>query len=217
MTTVSERGTMVATVHVVDDDDATRKATARLLTAEGFSVRTYANGDELLADLQPAAPGCIILDVRMPGRSGLDIQTALAQREEQLPIIFATGHAEVPDTVRAIRRGAVDFLTKPIEPSVLLEAVARALAQNADDRAVRARRNELVARYERLTDREREVLAHLISGQLNKQVAADLNITERTIKLHRARILEKLEIDSMAALARFAVDVGIEPSTSLSP
>jgi FixJ family two-component response regulator len=203
--------TMTPTVYVVDDDEGVRKATTRLLTAAGFAVRTYASGDCLLAELEPDTPGCIILDVCMPGLSGLDLQVALGDRDDRLPIIFLTGHAEVPDTVRAIRGGAVDFLTKPIAPGALLEAIDRALAQDVRDRAIRQHQQHLRARYERLTDRERQVFERLIAGQLNKQVAADLNITERTIKLHRARILQKLDVDSMASLARFAVEIGVEP------
>jgi len=204
--------TIESIVHVVDDEQATRKAMARLLTAAGFAMRTYASADEFLAADASKAPGCIILDVQLPGLSGLDLQVALSKLQDPLPIIFLTGHAEIPDSVRAIRRGAVDFLTKPIEGAVLLNAVRRALAQDAVERSVRAHQRALRARYERLTAREREVFAHLISGQLNKQVAADLSISERTIKLHRARIFEKLEIDSMAGLTRFAIDLGIEPA-----
>ena len=203
--------TMTPTVYVVDDDEGIRRATSRLLTAAGFAVSTYSSGDRLLAELPPNTPGCIILDVCMPGLNGLELQVALADREDRPPIIFLTGHAEVPDTVRAIRSGAVDFLTKPIAPAALLEAVERALAQDARDRAIREHQRHLRARYERLTDRERQVFVGLISGQLNKQVAADLHITERTIKLHRARILQKLNVDSMAGLARFAVEIGVEP------
>ena len=202
---------MTPTVYIVDDDEGIRKATTRLLTAAGFAVCAYPSGDRLLAELSPNTPGCIILDVRMPGLSGLELQVALGDREERLPIIFLTGHAEVPDTVRAIRGGAVDFLTKPIDPALLLEAVDRALAQDAHDRTIREHQRHLRARYEKLTDRERQVFERLIGGQLNKQVAADLNITERTIKLHRARILQKLDVDSMAGLARFAVELGIQP------
>jgi FixJ family two-component response regulator len=207
---------MTPTVHVVDDDEAIRKATTRLLTAAGFMVCAYPSGDRLLAELPPDAPGCIILDVCMPGLNGLDLQLALGDREDRLPIIFLTGHAEVPDTVRAIRGGAVDFLTKPIAPAALLEAVERALAQDARDRAAREHQRRLRARYERLTERERQVFERLIGGQLNKQVAADLQITERTIKLHRARILQKLDVDSMASLARFAVELGIQPRQAAS-
>ena len=202
---------MAPTVYIVDDDEGIRKATTRLLTAAGFMVCSYPSGDRLLAELPPNTPGCIILDVRMPGLSGLDLQVALGDREDRLPIIFLTGHAEVPDTVRAIRGGAVDFLTKPIDPKLLLEAVDRALVLDARDRTIREHQRHLRAQYEKLTDRERQVFERLIGGQLNKQVAADLQITERTIKLHRARILQKLNLDSMASLARFAVEIGIQP------
>jgi FixJ family two-component response regulator len=199
-------------VHVVDDDGPTRKATARLLAAAGFEVRTYGSAVDFLSSIEPHGPGCIVLDVQLPDQSGLDVQVALTEREVALPIIFVTGHGKIPDTVHAIKRGAVDFLTKPVHGDILLAAVARALAQDADSRAVHTRQHELRSRYERLTPREREVFLHLISGQLNKQVAADLLITERTIKLHRANILQKLEIGSMAELARVAVDLGIDPA-----
>ena len=198
-------------VHVVDDDDDARKGTARLLAAAGFEARTYASASEFLTGLEPEVPGCLILDVRLPDQSGLDLQVALAKHAVPLPIIFMTGHGEIPDSVRAIQRGAVDFLTKPVDGNVLLAAVGRALAQDAASRVVRDRQRELRRRYDRLTPREREVFLHLIAGQLNKQVAADLQITERTIKLHRANILEKLEVSSMAELARLAADLGIDP------
>ncbi len=198
-------------VHVVDDDDDARKGTARLLAVAGFEARTYASASAFLAALEPEAPGCLILDVRLPDQSGLDLQVALAKHAVPLPIIFMTGHGEIPDSVRAIQRGAVDFLTKPVDGKILLAAVERALAQDAASRVVRDRQRDLRRRYERLTPREREVFLHLIAGQLNKQVAADLQITERTIKLHRANILEKLEVSSMAELARLAADLGIDP------
>jgi FixJ family two-component response regulator len=205
--------TAASIVHVVDDDDDARKGTARLLAAAGFHARTYATASEFLASLEPDAPGCIVLDVRLPDQSGLDLQVALANHAVALPIIFMTGHGEIPDTVQAIQRGAVDFLTKPVDGKVLLDAVTRALAQDAAARIVRERQRDRRQRYERLTPREREVFLHLISGQLNKQVAADLQITERTIKLHRANILQKLEVDSMAELARLAADLGIDPDS----
>jgi FixJ family two-component response regulator len=203
-----------STVHVVDDDEAIRTATARLLTAAGYQVRTYPSAADFLNAIDPDASGCIILDVRLPDQSGLDLQVALADHAVLLPIIFVTGHGQIPDTVRAIQRGAVDFLTKPVDGGVLLAAVSRALAQDTASRATRAQQRNLRSRYERLTPREREVFLHLISGQLNKQVAADLHITERTIKLHRANILQKLEVNSMAELARVAVDLGIDPAGS---
>lgn len=153
----------------------------------------------------------MVLDVRMPGQSGFDIQEALARRGISLPIVFLTGYADIPETVRAIRDGAMDFLTKPVDQRVLVEAVTRALEKGATDRAVRARRQALMAQYERLTPREREVLGHLVKGEINRQVAAQLNITERTVKVHRAQIFQKLQVDSIAALVRFAMEVGLEP------
>jgi len=203
-------------VHVVDDDELTRRGTARLLTAAGLETCTYVSALEFLNAIEPDMSGCIILDVRLPDQNGLDLQVALAERAVTLPIVFVTGHGQIPDTVRAIQRGAVEFLTKPVDADVLLAAVSRALAQDAAARAARARQQLLRTRFERLTEREREVFAHLISGQLNKQVAADLDITERTIKMHRASILQKLEVGSMAEVARLAAELGIDPAKPAS-
>jgi FixJ family two-component response regulator len=203
-------------VHIVDDDEDSRKATARLLEIAGLEARTYAGAREFLVTLEAESPGCIILDVRMPDFNGLDLQAELAQRGVSLPIVFVTAHGEISDTVRAIQRGAVDFLTKPVDGHVLLAAVGRALAHDTAARAERVRQQTLRGRYERLTPREREVFLHLISGQLNKEVAVDLRITERTIKLHRANILEKLEVNSMVELARLAVELGIVPAADRS-
>ena len=200
-------------VHVVDDDEMARKGAARLLTAADYQVRTHASAHDFLSAVDPNAPGCIILDVQMPGLSGLELQVALADRAITLPIVFMTAHGRIPDSVRAIQRGAVDFLVKPVDGDVLLAAVARALAQDAAARVSRARQEDLRSRYERLTPREREVFLHLLRGQLNKQVAADLDITERTIKLHRASILQKLEVGSMAEMARLAAELGIDTTT----
>lgn len=198
-------------VHIVDDDEAVRRATARLLSAAGLTVQTHRNGEEILTAVDRGSAGCIILDLRMPGLTGLELQSVIAEREDPLPIIFLTGHGQIPDSVRAIQRGAVDFLVKPVDQAVLLAAVSRALARDAEDRRARAHRRAIRERYDRLTAREREVFLHLIAGQINKQVAADLSITERTIKLHRARIFEKLEVDSTAELARMAFAIGIDP------
>ncbi len=199
-------------VHVVDDDEPTRTAMARLLGAAGLTARTYASGTELLAAFRDGEPGCVVLDLQMPGVNGLELQVKLAEREDPLPVVFLSGHGQIPDSVRAVQRGAVDFLTKPVDSARLLDAIGRALERDAADRAQRAHQRELRARYARLTPREREVLAHLISGQLNKQAAADLSIAERTIKLHRARIFEKMGTDSMAGLARMAMELGINPT-----
>lgn len=199
-------------IHVVDDDEAMRKATTRLLEAAGHQVATYASARDFLNCAHASMAGCVILDMRLPDQSGLELQAALASRGIPLPVIFMTGYGLIADTVRAMQGGAVDFLTKPVDAQTLMASVSRAFAQDAALRAERDRQGQLRARYERLTPREREVFLHLISGQLNKQVAADLQIAERTIKLHRANILDKLEVDSMAELARLAVDLGIEPA-----
>jgi FixJ family two-component response regulator len=203
----------LSTVHVVDDDELTRKATARLVSAAGYEARSYASALEFLEASGPGMSGCIILDVQLPDLNGLDLQVALAERGVPLPIVFLTGHGEIPDSVQAIRRGAVDFLTKPVDGGILLDAVSRALAQDEAGRAARAHQQALRDRFDRLTPREQQVFRHLIAGQLNKQVAADLDITERTIKMHRASILQKLEVGSMAEVARLAADLGIDPTT----
>jgi FixJ family two-component response regulator len=207
---------MTGTVHVIDDDDDARKGTARLLEAAGLHARTYATATAFLAAVAPDMTGCIILDLQLPDLNGLELQTALADRSVTIPIVFVTGHGQIPDTVRAIQHGAVDFLTKPVDGHVLLAAVQQALAQDAASRDSRAHQLTLRSRYERLTPREREVFLHLIGGQLNKQVAADLRITERTIKMHRASIFQKLEVNSMAEMARLAVELGIAPAPPAS-
>jgi FixJ family two-component response regulator len=198
-------------IHVVDDDPSFRTAVTRLLRAANYQVRSYASASEFL-DADPCAePGCILLDLRMPGASGLDLQQSLARMEERLPIIFLTGHGDIPASVRAMKAGAVDFLTKPIRREALLHAVENALGVNAKGRAARAVLRELQDRYENLTPREREVLAHVVSGKLNKQIAFDLGAAERTIKAHRASIMEKLGVQSVAELARLAQELGIQP------
>jgi FixJ family two-component response regulator len=201
-------GPAAVVVHVIEDDESSRIASSRLLKHAGYVVRVYATGAEFLAQ-PPTEAGCIVLDLRLPGPSGLDLQEQLTTAENPLPILFLTGHGDVPKTVRAMKAGAVDFLTKPVDAPVLLDAVARAIARDAQNRVVRARQHDARARYSRLTPREREVFAHLISGQLNKQVGYDLGISERTTKIHRGRVLEKMAADSIADLVRIAADLGI--------
>jgi FixJ family two-component response regulator len=198
------------TVHVVEDDESSRVATTRVLKTSGYDVRAYSSAAEFLA-APPAGPGCIVLDLQLPGLNGLEAQQALAASPNPLPVVFLSGHGDVPKSVKAMKAGAVDFLAKPVEPEILLEAVSRAVSHDAEARLVRNRQSEVRARYERLTPREREVFAHLISGQLNKQAAFDLGTTEHTIKVHRRRVMEKLEADSLADLVRFASDLGIAP------
>jgi len=198
-----------ATVYVVDDDASFLAAVTRLLRAGGYEVRGYSSAAGFLQSPRPAdSPGCAIVDLQMPDLSGLDLQDALTKMDNALPLIFLTGHGDIPTSVRAIRQGAEDFLTKPVKKQALFDAVRRALARDASERAQRARRRELRTRFDALTPREREVLAHVLRGQLNKQIAGDLGTSERTIKAHRANIMAKLEIQSVAELARLAQEAG---------
>jgi len=198
-------------VHLVEDDAATRRATARLLKAAGYLVLAYADGAEFLA-ARAKGPGCVVLDLQLPGVSGLYVQHRLAESDEALPIVFVSGHADVEASVQAMKCGAVDFLPKTVSGEVLLKAVATAVARDREARTSREHLNALRDRYMRLTPREREVLAHLISGQLNKQIGFDLGISEQTTKIHRHRVLEKMRADSIAALVRMAADLQIAPA-----
>jgi FixJ family two-component response regulator len=198
-------------IHVVDDDPSFRTAVTRLLRAAKFEVRGYGSAAEFLDSDPCAEPGCILLDLQMPGASGFDLQQSLARMEKRLPIIFLTGHGDIPASVRAMKAGAVDFLTKPVRREALLRAVQNALGVDAKGRAVRAVLRELHERYENLTPREREVLVHVISGKLNKQIAFDLGTAERTIKAHRASIMDKLGVQSVAELVRRAQELSIQP------
>jgi FixJ family two-component response regulator len=198
-------------IHVVDDDPSFRTAVTRLLRAAKYEVRIYASASEFLDSDPCAESGCILLDLQMPGMGGLDLQQSLARMEERLPIIFLTGHGDIPASVSAMKAGAVDFLTKPVQRETLLRVVQNALGVDAKGRAARAVLRELQERYERLTPREREVLAHVVGGKLNKQIAFDLGAAERTIKAHRASIMAKLGVQSVAELARLAQELGIQP------
>jgi FixJ family two-component response regulator len=196
-------------VHVVDDDDSMRTAVVRLLQAAGYQARGYGSaGEFLLGRSDRDAPGCAVLDVRMPGPSGLDLQEALARFDVPLPIVFLTGHGDIPMSVRAIKAGAVDFLTKPVSREVLLGAVRSAIARDAETRAAREVLRVLRARYESLTPREREVFTGVVAGRLNKQIAADLGTAERTIKAHRAQVMEKMQVGSVAELVQAADQLG---------
>jgi two-component system response regulator FixJ len=199
-------------VHVVDDDPSFLAAVARLLRAAGYTVRTFASAAEFLAKLGDTA-GCVIADLRMPGMDGLDLQQALMRGANVLPVIFLTGDGDIPTTVRAMRQGAEDFLMKRAPKEDLLAAVDRAIARDARQRAEGARLRELRARLDMLTPRERDVLRQVVRGRLNKQIAADLDINERTVKLHRTAITTKLHVRSVAELTQLVHEAGVFRAT----
>jgi FixJ family two-component response regulator len=192
------------TIHVVDDDDSFRTALTRLLRAAGYEVRGYTSAGAFLLTKMGNSPGCVVLDVRMPGPSGLDLQEAIGGRDEALPVIFLTGQGDIPMSVRAMKAGAVDFLTKPIQRAALLAAVHTALGRDAENRAARGKGNALNAHYEKMTVRERAVFALVVAGKLNKHIASELGISERTVKSHRAQVMEKMHVTSLAELVHIA-------------
>lgn len=199
------------TVFVVDDEPSVLKGLLRLLTAAGLSVATFDSPQGFLERYDPNAPGCLVLDVAMPGLNGLELQDTLAKRGSVLPIIFLTGRGDIPMSVEAMKRGAVDFLTKPVDDGDLLAAIRHAFEKDRVLRQDRAERAEIERRLATLTPREREVLLHVTAGTLNKQIAAHLGTVEKTIKVHRARVMEKMRVRSLAELVRLAARVGIKP------
>ena len=195
-------------VRVIDDDASFLTAIARMLRASGFSVKTYASAMEFLDQPELEVPGCVLVDLQMPGLSGLDLQEALAKTGHMLPVIFLSGRGDIPTTVEVMRKGAEDFLTKLAPKEELLEVVKRALERDASERAERARLAALSAPFATLTARELEVLKHVVQGRLNKQIAYDLGIHERTVKLHRTAITTKLGVHSTAELTKLWIEVG---------
>lgn len=189
-------------VYVVDDDESVRRSLALLLRSVGLPAETFPSAKAFLDHPAADRPACLILDLRLPGPSGLDLQEALSQAGRDLPIVFITGHGDVPTTVRAMRGGAFDFLQKPFNDQELLDCVQRALALSRQQQAERAERRELQGRVDALTPREREVLMQVITGKLNKQIAGDLGIAEKTIKIHRGRVMQKMRANSVADLVR---------------
>jgi FixJ family two-component response regulator len=196
-------------VHVIDDNASVRRAVKRLLGSVGIDAVTYSSAQQFL-DSEPAdVPSCLVLDVRMPRLSGLELQDRLIDAGRALPIVFITGHGDIAMAVEAMKKGAVDFLPKPFNDQDLIDAIHRALDQHERLRGEQAEQAEILARLERLTPREREVMEHVITGLLNKQVAGELGTTEKTIKVHRARVMEKMEAASLAELVRLAARVDI--------
>ncbi len=198
-------------VFVVDDDASVRDAVQRLIASVGLRVETFGSTGEFLADKRPEAPACLVLDVRLPDVSGLELQRDLAAANIRIPIIFITGHADVPMSVRAMKAGAVEFLTKPFRGQELLDAIQEAIAKDRVAWNERAQMAQLRARYNSLTPREKEVLKLVASGLLNKQIGAELGASELTIKTHRGRVMQKMGADSLADLVKMAER--IDPSS----
>ena len=203
-----------ATVFVVDDDASVRKSLMRLLEAAGYTVEAFASAPEFLAAAQPPGPSCLVLDIRMPAMTGLDLQKTLSQAVHRIPIVFVTGHGDIAMSVQAMKAGAVDFLTKPYAAKDLLDAIGRALDKDTKDLGREARTRSIHARVETLTPRERQVFALVVTGMLNKQIAAQLGVVEKTVKVHRARVMDKMRAGSMAELVRLADDVGVIVATA---
>lgn len=196
-----------AVIHVVDDDECLREAVARLLSVLGFEVRQYQSAGEFLLMWPTGEPGCVLLDVCMPGPSGLELQLALSKRADSLPVIFLTGNGSIPMSVLAIRRGAVDFLTKPFEREQLLGAITAALQRDAESSEQKRTRTEVRRRFDTLTPREKVVFSQVISGKLNKQIADTLGTCERTVKAHRAHVMEKMQVHSVAGLVHLSLEL----------
>ncbi|MBR1156685.1 response regulator transcription factor [Bradyrhizobium sp. JYMT SZCCT0428] len=192
------------TVYLVDDDAGVRKGLSRLLRAKGYGVQAYSSPQEFLEQHDPAAPGCAVLDVAMPGLNGLGLQQALTARGSYRPVIFITGKGDVPTSVSAMKAGALDFFIKPVKETDLLDAVQRAKTHDAEFRLAASELDSIQAKISTLTPREREVLEHVIAGRLNKQIAGDLGTVEKTIKVHRGRMMEKLGVRGIADLVRLA-------------
>ncbi len=203
-------------IFVLDDDASMRSSLERLLDSVGLRSKLFSSAREFLNSDLPDIPSCLVTDVRMPGMSGTDLQEELKVAGKEIPIIFITAYGEVSMSVRVMKSGAIDFLEKPFREHELLGAINNALEQDRRNREKRSELNEIVRRLNTLTPREREVLEFVISGMLNKQIAYHLGIVERTIKLHRARIMQKMKVDSLPELVRIAEKAGIQPSTPSS-
>ncbi|WP_244735392.1 response regulator transcription factor [Mesorhizobium sp. 113-3-9] len=196
---------------MVDDDPSVLIALARLLTVKGYEVHTFSSPGAFLEAHDPDIPGCAVVDVSMPGLNGLELQAALKGSDDiARPVIFVSGQGDVPTSVRAMKEGAVDFLTKPIDETALINAVEAAIGKDTDLRRDRIGFTEVLKHYASLTSREREVLSHVVAGRLNKQIAADLGVAEKTVKLHRGRMMSKMGVRSLAELVRISERLGLD-------
>jgi len=192
-------------VYVVDDDDAVRDSLELLLRSAKLNVETFESARAFLAAFQPERPGCVVLDVRMPDMSGLELQDALAAAGHEIPIIFVTGHGDVPMAVKTMKAGAIDFIQKPFRDADLLARIDEALKRDAEQRQASDQDHEVQARFEKLTPREQEVMWYVVDGEPNKSVAYELGISERTVEIHRANVMKKMEADSLASLVEMVV------------
>jgi FixJ family two-component response regulator len=199
------------TVFIVDDDRSVRDAVGSLLRSVGLNVELFESAQEFLDHRPPQGPACLVLDVRMPGQNGLECQQQLTDGGSRIPIVFMTGHGDIPMSVRAMKAGAVDFLIKPFRDQDLLDAVTRSLESDAQRRSEERQMDALRTRFDSLTRREREVMAWVVSGRLNKQIAAQLGTSEITVKVHRGHVMRKMCVDSLADLVRLASRLGVPP------
>ena len=203
---------MKPTVYIIDDDPSARRGLARLLRAAGLTTESFASAAQFLDSGRSDGPGCMVLDVRMPDMTGPELQAELQKTEPCMPIVFLSAHGDVPTTAHAMKHGAVDFLTKPVDRDDLLAAIRTSLTRDAECRAARAEHHAVQAQIQTLTSREHEVMTHVITGLLNKQIAAELSISEETIKIHRGRLMHKLGVVSVAELVRLCERAGVAPA-----
>lgn len=200
-----ERKEMQPVVFIVDDDDAVRESLEFLMKSIDLPSETFASAQDFLKSFNPDRPGCLLLDIRMPGMSGIELQAELKKRDAQIPIIFITGHGDVPMAVKAIQSGAADFIQKPFRDQELIDRIRDVLQDDAEGRAIRMEKNEILQRMSTLTEREKEVMEQVVSGKANKVVAIDLNVSQRTVEIHRANVMEKMKAKSLAQLVRLVM------------
>ena len=206
---MQESGEYDAVIAIVDDDPSVRRGLERLIRSVGWKAETFASAQEFLAHPRTEAPGCLVLDLQLPGLSGLDLQKQMAEVGLETPIVFLTGHGSIPASVQAMKAGAIEFLTKPVDEQDLLKAIQEAIERDRCTRKQHADMRDLRDRYESLTAREQEVMRQVVSGLLNKQIAAELKITEDTVKFHRGHIMRKMRADSLADLVRMSENLRI--------